>query len=102
MVLTFHKVKALPEVGQIGGIYFVDGGQSYICTGESTFEIYTPDRISDDDIYDILGSSEVSGSIFDKLEEINKLLKSFGRFEITTVGALGTKTFSLLSEQVTS
>ena len=102
MVLTFHKVKTLPEVGQIGGIYFVDGGYSYICTGENTFEVYTPDRISDDDIYDILKSSESSGGILDKLDEIDKLLKSFGRFEITTVGALGTKTFSLLSEQITS
>lgn len=42
--VKFYRVETLPETGEIGGLYFVYGGDIpllYICTEENSFEIYT-------------------------------------------------------------
>lgn len=46
--VKFYRVEALPEVGEVGSLYFVYGSggvQSllYICVGTGLFELYTPD-----------------------------------------------------------
>ena len=46
--IKFYRVEALPEVGEVGSLYFVYGSggvQSllYICIGTGLFELYTPD-----------------------------------------------------------
>jgi hypothetical protein len=46
--VKFYRVETLPEVGEVGSLYFVYGSggvQSllYICVGTGLFELYTPD-----------------------------------------------------------
>ena len=46
--VKFYRVETLPEVGEVGSLYFVYGSggvQSllYICVGDGLFELYTPD-----------------------------------------------------------
>lgn len=46
--VKFYRVETLPEVGEVGSLYFVYGSggvQSllYICIGAGLFELYTPD-----------------------------------------------------------
>lgn len=46
--VKFYRVETLPEVGEVGSLYFVYGSggvQSllYICVGNGLFELYTPD-----------------------------------------------------------
>lgn len=40
--LKFYRVKSLPEIGEVGSIYFVSGNEKgvYICVEHQTFEIY--------------------------------------------------------------
>ena len=43
--IKFYRVQTLPEVGEVGSIYFVysshDSGRLYVCTDPSTFENYS-------------------------------------------------------------
>lgn len=41
--VKFYKVKTLPKIGDVGGIYFVSGksGGIYICTEQTKFEYYS-------------------------------------------------------------
>ena len=46
--VKFYRVETLPEVGEVGSLYFIYGSggvQSllYICVGAGLFELYTPD-----------------------------------------------------------
>ena len=46
--VKFYRVETLPEIGEVGSLYFVYGSggvQSllYICVGAGLFELYTPD-----------------------------------------------------------
>lgn len=43
--IKFYRVASLPEVGEVGSIYFVyssyDQGRLYVCTNPQTFENYS-------------------------------------------------------------
>jgi len=60
--VKFYRVEALPEVGEVGSLYFVYGSggvQSllYICVGTGLFELYTPDLYELENKIDVLDSS---------------------------------------------
>lgn len=63
--VKFYRVETLPEVGEVGSLYFVYGSggvQSllYICVGTGLFELYTPDLYELENKLDSLEDS-VSG-----------------------------------------
>ena len=63
--VKFYRVETLPEVGEVGSLYFVYGSggvQSllYICVGNGLFELYTPDLYELENKMDALEDS-VSG-----------------------------------------
>lgn len=63
--VKFYRVEALPEVGEVGSLYFVYGSggvqsQLYICVGTGLFELYTPDLYELENKLDSLEDS-VSG-----------------------------------------
>ena len=63
--IKFYRVETLPEVGEVGSLYFVygsGGAQSllYICVGTGLFELYTPDLYELENKMDSLEDS-VSG-----------------------------------------
>lgn len=63
--VKFYRVQTLPEVGEVGSLYFVYGSggvQSllYICVGNGLFELYTPDLYELENKMDALEDS-VSG-----------------------------------------
>ena len=63
--VKFYRVETLPEVGEVGSLYFVYGSggvQSllYICVGTGLFELYTPDLYELENKMDSLEDS-VSG-----------------------------------------
>lgn len=63
--VKFYRVETLPEVGEVGSLYFVYGSggvQSllYICVGAGLFELYTPDLYELENKLDSLEDS-VSG-----------------------------------------
>ena len=63
--VKFYRVETLPEVGEVGSLYFVYGSggvQSllYICVGNGLFELYTPDLYELENKMDSLEDS-VSG-----------------------------------------
>ncbi len=42
--LKFFRVQSLPEIGEIGSLYFVYGEKAiYLCTSTTTFEFYGSD-----------------------------------------------------------
>lgn len=45
--VKFYRVATLPEVGEVGSLYFVSGSENYglwVCTGPISFEAYTPQQ----------------------------------------------------------
>lgn len=63
--VKFYRVETLPEVGEVGSLYFVYGSggvqsQLYICVGVGLFELYTPDLYELENKIDSLEDS-VSG-----------------------------------------
>ena len=60
--VKFYRVETLPEVGEVGSLYFVYGSggvQSllYICVGTGLFELYTPDLYELENKIDVLDSN---------------------------------------------
>ena len=60
--VKFYRVEALPEVGEVGSLYFVYGSggvQSllYICVETGLFELYTPDLYELENKIDVLDSN---------------------------------------------
>lgn len=49
--IKFYRVESLPEVGEVGSLYFVYGSEGvqsmlYLCVGTNSYELYTPDLFS--------------------------------------------------------
>lgn len=80
--IKFYRVEALPETGEVGGIYFVYGEEPnkvYICTQDG-FEIYTEDIssiINDDVTYTVLGTTSLKEAYLEPFDaEIASQLKN--------------------------
>lgn len=76
--VKFYRVEALPEVGEVGSLYFVYGSggvQSllYICVGTGLFELYTPDLYELENKIDTLEDKveEESSAIQEKIDNID-------------------------------
>lgn len=76
--VKFYRVEALPEVGEVGSLYFVYGSggvQSllYICVGTGLFELYTPDLYELENKIDALEDKveEESSAIQEKIDNID-------------------------------
>lgn len=77
--IKFYRVETLPEVGEVGSLYFVYGSggvQSllYICVGDGLFELYTPDLYELENKIDSLEDS-VSG-VETKIDESTTTLSN--------------------------
>ena len=79
--LKFYRVKNLPSHGEIGGIYFVYGGdvpRQYICVSEGNFEPYTHILVEGDNIKieDGVISAEVPEGVLTE-SNMNDKLKAY-------------------------
>ena len=92
--VKFYRVETLPEVGEVGSLYFVYGSggvQSllYICVGAGLFELYTPD------LYELENK-------LDALEEKidNTVAKEATLQEIkNTIGVVEDKVFTAMTDE---
>lgn len=84
--VKFYRVETLPEVGEVGSLYFVYGSggvQSllYICVGTGLFELYTPD------LYELENKLD---SLEDKVEEESQAIQhKINNIDLSSVAKQG-------------
>lgn len=87
--VKFYRVETLPEVGEVGSLYFVYGSggvQSllYICVGTGLFELYTPD------LYELENKMD---SLEDKVEEESQAIQhKIDNIDLSSVAKQGDNT----------
>lgn len=64
--IKFYRVDALPESGEVGGLYFLHGEANnlYVCVGVNTFEKYGSVPLTNEEINQIVLNTTSSEAAF--------------------------------------